>query len=1301
MELATEPFDFNIFESQWENFSLEKKSVVVKDADNLDPELAILPILTGITSYHLSVRKNAQKSLETIQYKIRNLLADPFDKEQYKKGMQTSASVCIRIYTHIKPDMPFDELSYFFKTLLEFEGKGAHFAFKAVSRGLISINDMENIIYTVSELQRLAFVDQYLQLIPSARLKFGFSFKKILLSIKKRETVVDYYASLFDQQRDAAPFLNNIDYKLRNPKLILLKEMRSQFSEIKIKGLKALSMILPKISPNLLMDLLATKDEKKIRITIYNIIEDSSVGTYQELFYPILQFFYHRDKQEAAHAFKALVVTGKFPPYTLLKMVRNNYPSLMPVINAEISTLSKISFFIIQDIALNKEKYLKSNFEVNLACVLGMIKKRPERIVKLFKKNDTLFKDSVRIEAAEFIEKTQQLLTQEKKSIETEFDPILQLIQKEITKPIKKPIFASNQNKMEMLKSNTNSTMIDFEGEIIMDADLSSSVFLASSIFFNKSIIYNSNVSKASFLNAFFKKSIFYAVDMHDTQFDTINFDNAVFINVNATGAVFKNCSFQNVSIYNCNFNHADLRDAPFLNSIISKSSFNQTDLSGSCFAYSKISAVSFVNSILAQTDFSDVSARFCRFSSNDKLNIRTENLNLNARKFQLSCDDMPSLEKSIVAEINMLLFCEFIQYGENKFLKQNQLSLITALDIFKKKQTDLFLLIPFLLHENISLPGIEKVDDQTPCGICDFIPGIEAQEVLSNYINSKEVVARQCLNHSIEGLFTIGSIGSLAQTADSDIDYWVCINEELFSVLDIQLFKKKLKTLEKMAMDQFNTKVTFFIVDIFKAKNNNFGDSTVESSGSAQSRLLKEEFYRTMIYVAGKIPLWSVLPTAISVNYYHSILKSVSAFPNLTRYIDLGDIHAISTSEYFGASLWQMFKWLKSPFKSVLKMALLEKFIYEYGKEPLLCNKYKDEWMNSGAHLKLAQNDSYYILLKHLLKYFETVEDKHSHKLLLTCFFLKLGISKDSQIDDTVFGLRKILLEKCMHKWGWSKDDVFKIGNFKNWDYSSIVTLSDTIKRYMIQKYKIINKRFDGQFNDQSRISPEDQTVLGRKVFIEFSKQPGRIGKVLLISKSDRYYQRLHLKYIKESHEIGMWELFNKKKKEKNFRQEFLIKANTIEEIGVWLINNHLYDENNMINLVPNPTYVTFDDIRKLYKAMYDFFGPALKNGVRFDQLLIPSRVVSLFATINFYAPAQQRQVTDYTIIYLNSWGEMFCKSIYPDQVFSTIGKAKKEILERMGLKKAPLNTAFYFSKEERRKKSLPNTKTTSLKMF
>jgi len=233
-----------------------------------------------------------------------------------------------------------------------------------------------------------------------------------------------------------------------------------------------------------------------------------------------------------------------------------------------------------------------------------------------------------------------------------------------------------------------------------------------------------------------------------------------------------------------------------------------------------------------------------------------------------------------------------------------------------------------------------------------------------------------------------------------------------------------------------------------------------------------------------------------------------------------------------------------------------------------------------------------------------------------------------------------------------------------------------------MVKKYKAVNKAFERLLHGASQISPEDRTVLGRKVFIEFSKQPGKVGKVLLISRSDRHFAGLHLKYVKKENHAGTWELVNKNSRAFQAHEESLSQARTIEEIGAWLINNGLYNEASIINLVPNPTYVTYDEIRKLFKALNDFFKPLIKESVSFDQLLEKKMVTHLFVSINFYAPKQQHQVTEYTAIFLNSWGEMFCKSVYLSKGFKTMEDAKKDILIKIGVKKMPVNTAFYFSK-------------------
>lgn len=1276
----------DMIEAKWNSLSQEEKILAIRDAVQSKSEQSIMIILAGIESYQFAVRNEARKGLGLIRTRISTLISNQEDREAYLKGIRISASVCFRIYSQIRPDRSQKENGYYFKLLLDFEGKGPYFAYMAIYNEIISLTAMEQLMGTFSDSMRLSLVDQYLQATPSVRLKFGHSFIRIVKSVKDRSAVIHFYSKLFDRQGDSDPFLDNISSELRDPGKIISIELQST-PEKKIQGLKALAVISPKISSNILMDHLTVETEKKLRSAVYEIIEQSSVGEYSDLFYPLWEIFSICDETEALAAFRALACTGAYPVYELFDRVRSMRPALIPLICQEISNLSRIYFIVIQDIAMNKERYRESNFDINLACILGIIKKRPERVIKLLKKYDNITNDEIREDITRFVHKAKELIDLEKDNIHLEFESIIQAVKQRYKQKagflgaLFKDSIEKRIENLQEKKSNKPGHGY-FVKETVKSANLASMQFVSPELFFYSCVFDECNLTGSVFTDSFFKETVFFNIDMRQAKFNTVNFDGSVFINVNADGAFFNRCSFQNAVFHNCNLNHTKLTDTPFINSIISKTAFKFANLAGSCFSYSKISMIDFLDSNIDQTDFSFVSARFCRFPNSSKAIMRTEGMDYNDRRFQLSEQDMPILNEQIVSDINMLIFSEFIHYGEQKFIKQNQFSLLTAYDIFSNRQAELFQIIPYLLHENIDFPLIENLDKKTPCGIYDFLPSLETINILYRYQKKNQIPVRRSHGHMIEGVFTIGSTGSIAQTSDSDIDYWICINEDQFTQKAIELLKQKLVKIEHMAKDMFKTKITFFLVDILKARNNDFGGSTSESSGSAQSRLLKEEFYRTMIHVAGKRPLWCVLPTSISVNYYVSILAAISEIPNLMRYIDLGDIHAIPTTEFYGASIWQMFKWLKSPFKSVIKMALLEKYILGYGREALLCNQYKDEWMNSAARLKPAQNDSYYILLSHLIHFYAKIHDQDTIALLLTCFFLKLGISKDSEIENTVFGLRKILLEQCMRVWGWNKSEIFEIGGFKNWQYTDMAALSGTIEKFMIRKYKAINTNFDQNYSGRSMISAEDRTVLGRKIYIEFSKQPDKISKVLLISKNGRHFQGLHLKFVKKYEKTGSWELINKKVKSHEILEEPLITANSIEEIGAWLINNELYNGDTIVSLIPNPTYVTYDDIRKLFKTMYEFFSPIIGSEIGFDRLLMKNRVMALFISVNFYTPRQQHKITEYVAIYINSWGEMFCKSYFSDQGFPSLEETKTEILKQLNIKKMPLNTAYYFSK-------------------
>ena len=116
--------------------------------------------------------------------------------------------------------------------------------------------------------------------------------------------------------------------------------------------------------------------------------------------------------------------------------------------------------------------------------------------------------------------------------------------------------------------------------------------------------------------------------------------------------------------------------------------------------------------------------------------------------------------------------------------------------------------------------------------------------------------VARASL---IQGIYTIGSVGTISQTSSSDCDIWICIDDDQFDDKAREHLSQKVNLIKDWMDAHLKIPVYFFICDIDDIRRGHFGSLDDESSGSAQRNVLKEEFYRTSIRIAGKILLWWV----------------------------------------------------------------------------------------------------------------------------------------------------------------------------------------------------------------------------------------------------------------------------------------------------------------------------------------------------------------------------------------------------------------------------------------------------------
>ena len=67
----------------------------------------------------------------------------------------------------------------------------------------------------------------------------------------------------------------------------------------------------------------------------------------------------------------------------------------------------------------------------------------------------------------------------------------------------------------------------------------------------------------------------------------------------------------------------------------------------------------------------------------------------------------------------------------------------------------------------------------------------------------------------------------------------------------------------------------------------------------------------------------------------------------NPNDWVDFGGLGSLSANEYFGASLWQLYKGIDYPYKSLLKILLLETYSWHYPNTYLISREFKQALLN------------------------------------------------------------------------------------------------------------------------------------------------------------------------------------------------------------------------------------------------------------------------------------------------------------------------------------------------------------------
>ncbi|AXA22775.1 class I adenylate cyclase [Pseudomonas putida] len=599
------------------------------------------------------------------------------------------------------------------------------------------------------------------------------------------------------------------------------------------------------------------------------------------------------------------------------------------------------------------------------------------------------------------------------------------------------------------------------------------------------------------------------------------------------------------------------------------------------------------------------------------------------------------------------------------RFLQLNQGRLERAMEGLSSRQQQVLTLLPLFFHVNHPLlPGY--VSGSTPAGVSGFEPDADLLAEAQRLTRSFTYKARHGNPpRPIHGLFLMGSLGTLAQAEQSDMDLWVChapgIGEGALAEL-----RRKCQLLEAWAATQ-GAEAHFFLIEP-QGFVQGERDSQLSSDdcGTTQHYLLLDEFYRTAIWLAGRTPLWWLVPVYEEHNYqaYTQTLLS-KRFIRAQDDLDLGHLAHIPPGEFVGAGLWQLFKGIDSPYKSLLKLLLTEVYASEHPEVRCLSLDYKRAVFAN--RLDLDELDPYVMVYRRIEQYLQRRGEHARLELVRRSLYLKVNKKLSALARTRSTGWQRQLLERLTEEWGWDERQLALLDSRSQWKVRQVAVERRELVAELNYSYRFLSQ-FARDQNASSRADQRDLNVLGRRLYAAFERRAGKIEVINPGIAPDVAEDTLTLVQSPNRKEPGThhWGLYNGNLGVHEWEHFSPIKrCRELLELLTWAHRNGVIDSSTRLALHPGVSDLSEFELFNLLGSLQQTIALPLET-VSEIRLLQPSVADEILLLVNVgidplrhhrdlnilmttertdslsYAGVRENLVLTFDQITLNSWNEV-----------------------------------------------------------
>ena len=573
--------------------------------------------------------------------------------------------------------------------------------------------------------------------------------------------------------------------------------------------------------------------------------------------------------------------------------------------------------------------------------------------------------------------------------------------------------------------------------------------------------------------------------------------------------------------------------------------------------------------------------------------------------------------------------------------------------DMLPPRRREVLDLLPLLFHLNHPhLPAF--IGDDVPAGLPGYVPERDTQLAARKHLRDQSLSNAAHHSFVLRGMYLMGSSGTLGQDRDSDFDVWL-IHDENLSVEALARLQAKSRAVEAWASAQ-GAEVHIFLMHAAGFRGGQKDALSNDSSGQTQHILLLEEFYRTAVLLAGRPPLWWLIPPGQDADYAAQLhyLQDRQGL-HLEDWIDFGALGEIPADEFFSSAHWQLHKGIDAPYKSILKLMLTESYAAQYPQVRWLSEQLK-QVVYGEQELDPDRLDPYRMILDRLSEHLTARGEPDRLELARRSLYVKTGIKLTSGQAHPDW--RAEQLRRLSEQWGWDERHWQLLDSRRHWKLERVMDERDALVAELTRSYRLLTEFARAKGSNMSR-NGRELSLLGRRLYAALERRPGKVELINPGISQDLAEEQLWICRHASGAHSGHWRLYRQPPGVLGTEATPLKTAGSLVEMLAWLYINGLAGTGSHIQLLPRPVESASPEHLRILQVLERRLTDAADQHVPISAFADTAQALHSLAFVNVaplpmlelqvpigIAPTTRAAIDSIDHLVITSWGEILVRS-------------------------------------------------------